>query len=371
MIIKVSIGNILESKAQTLINTVNTVGVMGKGIALEFKKRFPEMYNDYKVRCDRGEVVLGRPYLFKTLIGPRIINFPTKEHWRSVSRIADIKRGLDYLVSRHKEWGVQSLAVPPLGCGNGQLEWEEVGPIIYQALHPLDIPVEMYAPFGTRQEKLSADFLSNPTLEFDKASYKSSKLNPNWLVLVEILNELEKYSYRTPVGRTIFQKISYVATEYGVLTNLHFQQGSYGPFSNELKKALTILANNGIVVEEKVGSMFRLRVGPNFEKMKNKYRSVIEKNHKVINHTADLFARMTTDQAELTTTILYSAKELKRKNGKKSSSEKDVLKYVMDWKKRRRIPLDEKEVATAIRNLAMLKWLKVDFSEDLPVVEEF
>jgi O-acetyl-ADP-ribose deacetylase (regulator of RNase III)/uncharacterized protein YwgA len=371
MITKVNIGNILESKAQTLINTVNTVGVMGKGIALEFKKRFPEMYNDYKLRCDKGEVVLGRPYLFKTLIGPWIINFPTKEHWRSVSKIEDIKKGLDSLVNHYKGWQVQSLAVPPLGCGNGQLEWEEIGPIIYQALYKIDIPVELYAPFGTPKEKLSADFLKNPSLEFGKASYKTSKLNPNWLVLVEVLNQLQKYAYHTPVGRTIFQKISYVITEYGVPTNLQFQQGSFGPFSNELKKAITILANNGIIIEEKQGSMFRYYVGPNFEKMKLKHKGVIEKYQKTINHTADLFARMTTDQAELTTTIFYSAKELRKKNNRKSISEKDVLNFIMDWKARRRPSLDKEEVATAIRNLAMLKWLKVNYSEDLPVIEEF
>ncbi|MEJ2051284.1 MAG: macro domain-containing protein [Calditrichota bacterium] len=371
MIKKVSIGNILESKAQTLVNTVNTVGVMGKGIALEFKKRFPEMYNDYKLRCNRGEVVLGKPYIFKTLTGPWVINFPTKEDWRSVSKIADIKKGLEYLVGHYKEWGVQSLAIPPLGCGNGQLDWNEVGPIIYQTLHPIDIPVELYAPFGTNAEKLTTDFLSQRSFEFGNSSHKSSKLNPHWLILVEILNELEKNPYHTPVGRTIFQKISFVVTEYGVPTGLNFKQSSYGPFSNELKKVITILANNGLVVEEKVGSMFRLHVGPNFNKIKNKHNSIIEKHRKVISHTADLFARMTTNQAELTTTIFYSAKELRKNNNKKSISEKDVLDYVMDWKIRRRPSLDKEKVANAIRNLAMLKWLKVDFSEDLPVIEEF
>ena len=87
---KILVGDILQSKAQTLINTVNCVGIMGKGIALEFKKRFPEMFKDYVERCERHEVKLGFPYVYKTLLPPQIINFPTKDHWKSVSRLSDI-----------------------------------------------------------------------------------------------------------------------------------------------------------------------------------------------------------------------------------------------------------------------------------------
>ncbi len=92
--IKALTGNILESKAQTLVNTVNCVGVMGKGIALEFKNRFPEMFKDYEQRCRRKEVMLGKPYLYKSLFPPWVLNFPTKGHWRSVSNLQDIVRGL-------------------------------------------------------------------------------------------------------------------------------------------------------------------------------------------------------------------------------------------------------------------------------------
>lgn len=128
---KILVGDILQSKAHTLINTVNCVGIMGKGIALEFKKRFPEMFDDYVQRCEHKEVKPGLPYLYKTLFPPQVINFPTKDHWKSVSRISDIEKGLQYLLAHYKEWGITSLAIPPLGCGNGQLEWRVVGPLIY------------------------------------------------------------------------------------------------------------------------------------------------------------------------------------------------------------------------------------------------
>src|SRR5271168_538195 len=143
--IRVRIGDIFESNAQTLVNTVNTVGVMGKGVALGFRKHFPEMYDDYVRRCERHEVQLGKPYLFRRVVPPHIINFPTKEHWRSVSRLEDIVKGLRYLQEHVQAWGVTSLAVPPLGCGEGQLEWRVVGPTLYRGLYELGIPVELYA----------------------------------------------------------------------------------------------------------------------------------------------------------------------------------------------------------------------------------
>lgn len=154
---KIIVGDILQSKAQTLINTVNCVGVMGKGIALEFKKRFPEMFDDYEKRCERKEVKPGIPYLYKTLLSPQIINFPTKDHWKSVSRISDIERGMQILLREYMEWGVTSLAIPALGCGNGQLEWKAVRPLIYRYANQMDIPVELYAPYGTPpRESISA-----------------------------------------------------------------------------------------------------------------------------------------------------------------------------------------------------------------------
>jgi len=371
MVTKILIGNILESKAHTLINTVNCVGIMGKGIALEFKKRFPEMFRDYKARCDRNEIVQGKPFIYKRLLLPLIINFPTKKHWRSVSNINDIQAGLRYLINHYKEWGVQSLAVPPLGCGNGQLDWQDVGPIIYNAFEPIDIPVEMYAPFGTHPKMLTREFLSkNLFIKNREKSSLQNSLNPSWLALVEILYELEKHPYHNPVGRTIFQKIGYVATEQNLPTQFRYLQGSYGPFSDDIIKAISVLANNGLICEEKEGKMFRLSVGPNYNQVRVKREDAIEKYRKIINRTADLFARMDTKQAEIATTIFYSTRQVKKQKKTSEVTECDILEYVMEWKKRRRPPYDKNMVASAIRNLAILKWLKVSFSDDLPVHNE-
>src|SRR3954451_6829295 len=102
--IDVIVGDLFSSRAQTWVNTVNTVGVMGKGVALEFKKRFPDMVRDYEERCALGEVKLGRPYRYRRPVPPHVLNFPTKGHWRAVSRLDDIVAGLEFLEAHYREW---------------------------------------------------------------------------------------------------------------------------------------------------------------------------------------------------------------------------------------------------------------------------
>lgn len=160
---RVHAGNIFASKMQTLVNPVNCVGVMGKGLALEFKKRFPNMYEDYRARCMAKQVRLGEPYLYRPSLPPWILNFPTKGHWRSVSHLSEIVAGLDYLERHYHEWEITSLAVPAPGCGNGQLEWRVVGPILDRSLSRFDIPVELYAPSGTPAEETETAFLKKRT----------------------------------------------------------------------------------------------------------------------------------------------------------------------------------------------------------------
>src|SRR5712671_3429007 len=156
---KALIGDLFATQAQTRVNTVNCVGIMGKGVAQEFKKRYPVMFEDYAEHCARKEVRLGEPYLYHDRSGILIVNFPTKDHWRSPSRLSDIERGLDYFVQNHEDWGVKSVAFPPLGCVNCGLNWEKFGPLIYVKLRGLNIEIEVYAPYGTPKPQLQEDFL--------------------------------------------------------------------------------------------------------------------------------------------------------------------------------------------------------------------
>jgi O-acetyl-ADP-ribose deacetylase (regulator of RNase III)/uncharacterized protein YwgA len=368
--VKVSMGDILESNAQTLVNTVNCVGVMGKGIALKFKEQFPDMFNDYVERCNRNEVRLGKPYLFKRLTPPWILNFPTKGHWRSVSRIEDIVKGLKYLLQHYKEWGITSLAVPPLGCGQGQLEWNIVGPTLYRYLNQLDIPVELYAPYGTPHEELQPEFLDQEIdIKPAEPGLAPERVKPAWVALVEILSRLEQEPYHWPVGRTTFQKIVYIATQEGLPTGLLYQKSSFGPFAPELKGVITRLVNNGLIREEQLGRMFAVKVGPTFKDARKAYLSDLVKWESIIEKTADLFMRMQTRQSEVVATVLFAANVVANRK-KEQPSEKEVLTEVMEWKQRRRPKLDDKEVAYTIRNLAALSWLKVKPSPDLQIPDE-
>jgi O-acetyl-ADP-ribose deacetylase (regulator of RNase III) len=145
-------GNLLEADVEALVNTVNTVGVMGKGIALQFKRSFPHNFKSYEAACKRGEVRLGEMFVHETgtIDNPKyIVNFPTKKHWKSRSTVADIKVGLTALRSTITALGLRSIAIPPLGCGNGGLDWAEVHPVIREGLADLSaVRILIYPPQG-------------------------------------------------------------------------------------------------------------------------------------------------------------------------------------------------------------------------------
>ncbi|HVO79487.1 MAG TPA: macro domain-containing protein [Terriglobales bacterium] len=371
--IRVLIGDIFESKAQTLVNTVNTVGVMGKGIALGFRKRFPEMYDDYVHRCQRREVRLGKPYLFRRIVPPNVINFPTKEHWRSVSRLSDITDGLLYLQARISEWGVTSLAVPPLGCGEGKLEWRIVGPSLYRHLADLEIPVELYAPFGTPHEELTPEFLEQPepvrVPNIHQGPAGPFHVEPGWVALVAIIEQVSKERYHWPIGRIGFQKVAYFATEAGIPTRLSYRRGSYGPYAPEVKQVLSSLINNGLIVERKLGRMLQTEVGPTYDDAKRGYETFLKEWQSQIARVVDLVVRMNTDDAEIAATVHFAASRIRDSKGDRPT-EAEVLSYVKQWKLRRRPPLEDTDVALAIRRLNVLGWIDAVPSEDLPVLEE-
>ena len=364
---KALIGDLFESQAQTLVNTVNCVGIMGKGVALEFKKRFPDMFEDYAARCKQKQVRLGEPYLYRDSSGPHIVNFPTKDHWRSPSRLSDIEQGLDYFVNHFAEWGVTSVAMSPLGCGNGGLEWSEVGPLIYRKLQHLPIDVEVYAPYGTPKHELGRDFLSSPSqMSLEGKGRRQEKLNPEWVVLMEVLRELGQQPYSNPVGRTIFQKICYVITEMGVPTGFRFRKGSYGPFADEVKLALHEFANRNWLQEQHLGRMMALGVGPQYEQDRTKFQQELQAHEKRIAKTVDLFSRIkSTEQAEEVVTVLFASRQLKEAHPNEEVAEQQLYEYILEWKKTWRTEEKKAAVANAIRNLVLLGWIRLRFSETL------
>ena len=158
-------GDIFSSSAQVITNTVNCVGAMGAGIALEFKKRFPEMYADYKSKCDQNQVRPGTPYLWES-DQVQILNFPTKRHWQENSYLEDIETGLKYLSENYQSMGIQTLALPPLGCGLGGLQWNDVKNLIERYLGEIsDLEVFVYEPGMAKSQKYPSDQEKNKSAE--------------------------------------------------------------------------------------------------------------------------------------------------------------------------------------------------------------
>ena len=178
--IEIEHGDILTANTEALVNTVNCVGVMGRGIALQFRKAFPENFKVYEAACERKEVQPGKMLVFETglLTGPKyIINFPTKRHWRGKSEMKDIEAGLPALIDEIKKRGIRSVAVPPLGCGLGGLDWNQVRPRIVRAFESLpDVRLHLFEPAGA------------PAAEQMVKERRVPKMTPGRAVLVELMS---------------------------------------------------------------------------------------------------------------------------------------------------------------------------------------
>lgn len=359
---KVLLGDIFESKCTTLVNTINCVGVMGKGIALEFKRRYPDMFTEYVQLCESGNVRPGRPYLYCDLAGASVINFPTKDNWRSPSKFSYIEAGLEWFRQSYRELGITSVAFPPLGCGNGGLNWDVVGPTMYKALKDLPIDIEIYAPYGTPKEKLTAAFLGKDVSEQKGADgVRHIPFNSRWLLILEVVRQVNAQRYALHVGRVIFQKICYVLTRSGVNTGFTFRKASYGPYSPEVKESITVLSNANLMVEtqNQGQSMVETRVTSNFIFDSSMFS---ESELTCLEKTVDLFCRIkNTDQAEMMATVMYSYDQLAR--DKESISEDDVLREVLAWKKHW-TGIKEEEIRSTVRHLTMLRWINPQISFD-------
>lgn len=356
----VKIGNIFESKCSTIVNTVNCVGVMGKGIALDFKNRYPDMYMDYVAKCNEKLVKPGLPYIYKINDENNVMNFPTKDHWRSPSRLSYIVDGLNWIIDNYEKYNITSIALPPLGCGNGGLTWDVVGPIMYQKLSQLPINVEIYAPYGTSSYELSEEFLQSHCKKDNIIGKTSHKINPKWYLILQVVKELNERKYSLKVGRTIYQKICYVLTRNGIDTGFIFNQGNYGPFSSQVNESITILANANLLMEKQLGRMISMSTTSHFSINKVDYSS---KEWEAVEKTVDLFGRVkSTEQAEMIATVLFAYDQLKTK--KDIIYDIDVYNYVLNWKKHW-INEKEFEISDSITNLAILSLMNVSYSGEL------
>ena len=229
--IEYKVGDIFAEDAEALVNSVNCVGVMGRGIALQFKKRFPENFKAYEAACKRNEVNPGHMFVFDTgkLTSPRyIINFPTKRHWRAKSRMEDIEAGLEALVQEIRTRNIKSIAIPPLGSDLGKLEWTKVRPQIEGALRDLsELRVVVFQPGSAPADGRANRSADPPKMTAGRAviiglirRYLNGLLDP-FITLLEV------------------HKLMYFMQETGEPLKLDFQKHHYGPYATNLRHVLS------------------------------------------------------------------------------------------------------------------------------------
>ena len=228
--IETTTGDILTADAEALVNTVNCVGIMGRGIALQFRKAFPGNFKAYEAVCKRHELQPGQMFVFETgqLTNPRyIINFPTKRHWKGKSQLVDIESGLQSLVAEVRRLGIRSIAIPPLGCGQGGLDWAEVRPRIEQALAAVpDVLVLLFSPTGALASTASSPSHHVPQMTAARAAlvglmqrYLAGLMDP-FVSLLEV------------------HKLLYFMQEAGESLQLRYVKALYGPYAENLRHLL-------------------------------------------------------------------------------------------------------------------------------------
>ena len=334
-------GNLLQSQADVLVNTVNTVGVMGKGIALQFKIKFPQNFKVYVQAIEKGHVKVGQVLIVEVnASGPvkYIVNFPTKQHWRSPSQLSWIKSGLDDLKGKLSHLPVKSIALPPLGCGNGGLDWAIVKPLMIDSLKDLDMEVMIYEPSEQIKKILAEE--NRPS---------AAKLSPTRAMLLYLL-----YQYRVlgeDISEFAAEKLCYFLQRFGeTQLKFDFEKGHYGPYSGKVRHLLHAL--NGFYIkgfEQKQAKPFEpLELIMSNQSFLDEYLaqniSVSEKERlRKVAHFIQGFE--TPYGLELLATVDYPRLE------KRLNRSEDVIPALKEWSDRKAKMFDPEHVALAFAHI--------------------
>ncbi len=343
--IKPATGNLLEAKADALVNTVNCFGVMGKGIALQFKQAFPDNYKEYEKACKKGQVRIGRMFVHKQndMFHPKyIINFPTKRHWKNKSRLEDIQAGLSDLTKQVEELNIKSIAVPPLGSGLGGLDWKDVKPLIVKAFDKFpDTEVLLYEPKGAPKADEIPISTAKPNMTRGRA------------LLIRLLELYQSQGYRHTLLE--IQKLMYFLQNAGENLKLKFKRDKYGPYAENLHHVLQRIDGHFIrgYGDRSGGSQIYLLDGASEEA-----RSSIAKDDKAIQRlesVKNLIKGFETPYGmELLSTVHWIANELPEA----AKDAEVVVEKVQQWSKRKQFKMKPQHIKKAWQRLKDERWLK-------------
>jgi O-acetyl-ADP-ribose deacetylase (regulator of RNase III) len=336
-------GNLLEADAQALVNTVNTVGVMGKGIALQFREEFPNNYREYTAACKRKELQPGKLLVVKepTLKGEKIIiNFPTKTEWYKKSTYEYVEEGLKALVQTIKDYGIKSIAIPPLGCGNGGLKWEKVKPMMEEYLGPLaDVDVLVYEPNETVKKILK-----------EQSAKKEVKLTPARAMLLYALFYYETLGENSSLF--VANKLAYFLKRLGEksLGKLKFEASHYGPYSTGVEHMLYQLNGKYLKGLEQMSAKA-------FEPLEMQYNTLQELSEYTKKDLSteqrmrlkNLITLIDGFQSALSLEILATVDFVK--DTKKVTKQEDIVAAIHNWSDRKKNLFIEKYIQIAIHHL--------------------
>jgi len=337
-------GNLLEAKAEALVNTVNTVGVMGKGIALQFRETFPENYKFYQKACKQGRVQIGKMLIFDhgQFVTPRfIINFPTKSHWRENSRLEDIEVGLADLQKVIRGYGIKSIAVPPLGCGSGGLDWDVVRPLIIDALGGFeDVQVFLYEPVGAPQAEKIRIGTERPNMTEGRAA------------LIFLMAHYAVFGYRFSLLE--IQKLMYFLQAAGQPLRLNYVKKQYGPYAENLNHVLQRVEGHFIRGYGDRSRKTNVHLLPGAEEEANQFLKEAPETQARLQKVLELIDGFETPYGmELLSTVHWLAGE----NPSVRSDPLEAVNGFQAWNQRKRDYFKPEHIYAAWEQLHSLGWL--------------
>lgn len=349
MTVTISQGDLLrQDDVDAIVNTVNCVGVMGKGIALQFKNKWPENFRAYEAACKDRQVRLGRMFVFDSggLVKPNyIINFPTKDHWRGKSRIEFIRDGLVDLVAQVKRLRIRSIAIPPLGCGNGGLDWNEVRPLIERAFVGLpEVEVRLFAPSGAPDPKGMEVRTQRP------------RMTPGRAAILKVLDTYRALEYG--LSRIEVQKLAYFLQEVGENLKLKFAKHQYGPYSEELRHALNRM--DGHFIRGLGDGVVEAEIEPVEDALKETDQFLAESGHAALAQRIERVARLIDGfqspyGMELLATVHWVAM-----HEQDARTFEQVVNAVHTWSKRKAKIMQPAHVRAAWDRLVAQRWLPAE-----------
>lgn len=342
MTIVTASGDLLKQHdVDAIINTVNCVGVMGKGIALQFKKKWPANFKAYAAACKAGDVKLGCMFVHDLggLATPRfIINFPTKAHWRNASKIEDIESGLADLLRVMRELGINSVAMPPLGCGNGGLEWAQVRPLIERYFaDAADIEVHLYAPENAAPVML-------------EVNTATPKMTPGRAAILALLETYQARDYG--LSKIEVQKLAYFLQEAGENLQLNFVKHKFGPYADNLRHALDRM--DGHYIHGVGDGVVESEITPDKNALIEAKRYLTESSPQILERVEQVAELIEGYQSPFGMELLASVHWVATRENAASANE--ALEKVQAWNPRKKQLMKQAHVAAAWQHLASLGW---------------